>query len=171
MGLKAYRNRETIFYKEVAYHRYPDAEKRTHRTYYLGGAKWKISAKYLHRQMYEDAFGAIPKGYIVHHKDGNSNNNTIENLEILTNKEHMQLHMQESNRREQIRQTLERNRDKVKKAHKEYMKNRPAKSFTCAVCQKSFKSVVSFAKYCSKPCKWKIENQIQKEKRRFANFT
>ena len=32
--------------------------------------------------------GEIPKGYHVHHKDGNKQNNRVDNLEILSPKEH-----------------------------------------------------------------------------------
>ena len=74
------KNRETVIYAGVEYHRYPDAKRETHRTYYMGGAKWKKSAKYLHRKIWEDNFGEIPKGFVIHHKDGNRSNNTIENF-------------------------------------------------------------------------------------------
>ena len=46
----------------------------------------------LHRVIWEEHYGSIPKGYIVHHKDGNKLNNSIDNLELLTNEEHTSLH-------------------------------------------------------------------------------
>ena len=44
--------------------------------------------KYLHRLIYEDHYGEIPKGYIVHHKNGNKLDNSIDNLELMTLEEH-----------------------------------------------------------------------------------
>lgn len=46
----------------------------------------------IHRAIYEAYYGEIPKGYIIHHKDGNKLNNSIENLECLTRAEHASLH-------------------------------------------------------------------------------
>ena len=37
------------------------------------------------------AFGSIPVGYDVHHKDENPLNNILENLEVLEHSKHMQL--------------------------------------------------------------------------------
>jgi hypothetical protein len=42
----------------------------------------------IHRLVAETFIGEIPKGYQVHHKDGNKQNNNVENLEILSIKEH-----------------------------------------------------------------------------------
>jgi hypothetical protein len=41
-----------------------------------------------HRKVWERKFGNIPKGNIIHHKNGNKKDNRIENLECLTIKEH-----------------------------------------------------------------------------------
>ena len=50
---------------------------------------------YLHRHIWEEKFGEIPKGFIIHHKDGNTKNNLIENLQIMTQSEHLKLHQAE----------------------------------------------------------------------------
>ncbi len=42
----------------------------------------------VHRLVWEEQFGVIPKGMDIHHKDGNKLNNKIENLECLSRKEH-----------------------------------------------------------------------------------
>lgn len=42
----------------------------------------------LHRLVAEYFIGEIPEGYQVHHKDGNKQNNSVENLEIVTAWEH-----------------------------------------------------------------------------------
>lgn len=46
----------------------------------------------LHRAMWIEAFGPIPDGYQIHHRDGDKENNTIENFELLTASEHTKEH-------------------------------------------------------------------------------
>lgn len=48
--------------------------------------------KMLHRLIFEAVHGEIPKGYCVHHKDGNKLNNCILNLELLNMKYHQNIH-------------------------------------------------------------------------------
>ena len=43
-----------------------------------------------HRAIFEKAYGYLPEA--VHHIDGNSLNNALENLEGMTNSEHVALH-------------------------------------------------------------------------------
>lgn len=51
--------------------------------------------KGVHILVYQTFVGPIPKGYDVHHKDFNPLNNCIDNLELLTHKEHCLLHKPE----------------------------------------------------------------------------
>ena len=53
---------------------------------------WKDSAKYLHRVIWEENHGAIPKGMLIHHKDNNPENNDIDNLQLVTTQEHRRIH-------------------------------------------------------------------------------
>jgi hypothetical protein len=48
--------------------------------------------KRIHRLVYETFVGDISKGYTIHHKDFNCQNNRLENLEILSTKEHTKKH-------------------------------------------------------------------------------
>ncbi len=48
---------------------------------------------YEHQLVGTKAFGPIPKGYHVHHKEDPKTNNTPENLEVLSNSEHARLHI------------------------------------------------------------------------------
>lgn len=42
--------------------------------------------------VYNNGSWALKKGYVVHHKDGNHSNDSLENLEILTKSEHSSYH-------------------------------------------------------------------------------
>lgn len=48
--------------------------------------------RYLHRDVWQYYNGEIPEGCVVHHKDSNTENNNIDNLQMLTTKEHDLLH-------------------------------------------------------------------------------
>lgn len=47
---------------------------------------------FVHRRVAEKAFGPIPPGYHVHHKDHDKHNNRASNLEILSPSEHAKKH-------------------------------------------------------------------------------
>ena len=51
--------------------------------------------KLVHILVYQTFVGPIPEGYDVHHKDFNPLNNCLDNLELLTHKEHCLLHKPE----------------------------------------------------------------------------
>jgi len=53
------------------------------------------SIAYEYKKIYEKHFGKIPKGYHIHHIDGNSHNNDIKNLVCLSPEEHSKIHKDE----------------------------------------------------------------------------
>ena len=57
----------------------------------------KYHSKTLHRLIWEKHNGGIPKGYQVHHIDGNKLNNDISNLQLLSAEEHTTFHMEKDN--------------------------------------------------------------------------
>ena len=73
--------------------------------------------KYLHRLIYEDHYGEIPKGYIVHHKNENKLDNRIENLELLSRAEHTILHST-GNQYWLGKKHTEETKQKISKTHK-----------------------------------------------------
>src|SRR3990167_2006561 len=87
---------ESIIYKGIKFTRYPNAKSHTDRNYYRPSAKSrKDGIKRLHQEVYKDNFGSIPKGFVVHHKDHNTSNNSPENLGLLHRKEHYKHHFAE----------------------------------------------------------------------------
>ena len=57
----------------------------------MGGYKY-IGGRYAHRVIYEQEVGPIPRGGIIHHKDGDRSNNAVDNLEAMSVGDHMRLH-------------------------------------------------------------------------------
>ena len=49
---------------------------------------WKARARFI----WENVWGDIPKGYIIHHKDTDPQHDEIENLDCLTRAEHINIH-------------------------------------------------------------------------------
>lgn len=58
--------------------------------YFTRGAKG--TTEYLHRAVWQSHNGPIPAGVHIHHKDGNPENNAIENLEAIDGREHVRAH-------------------------------------------------------------------------------
>src|SRR5690349_10318668 len=48
--------------------------------------------RYIHRTVWEEHFGKIPNGLIVHHINGNKEDNNIYNLALMTRKAHALIH-------------------------------------------------------------------------------
>jgi hypothetical protein len=77
---------ESVVFQGVTYNRYPESKRISDRRYF------KRFRGYLHRDVWSASFGAIPKGGFIHHKDGNTVNNDISNLELVTPKQHADCH-------------------------------------------------------------------------------
>lgn len=54
--------------------------------------KGKVSTEMLHILIYEKHFGPIQEGLVIHHKDGSKINNNIDNLEAMTQRDHVRVH-------------------------------------------------------------------------------
>lgn len=61
-------------------------------TYNYIGTQSHNQDKMFHRILFEDFYGKIPNGFHIHHKDGNSLNNCILNLQIISPSEHNKIH-------------------------------------------------------------------------------
>ena len=126
--------------------------------------------KRLHIYIYEKYNGAIPKGMQVHHIDHNKDNNEIENLMLVTRKEHDKIHFEEmtDEEKERRRKNLQENArpkaiewhksEKGKQWHIEHYENvkeklRKTYKFKCENCGKEFQSTQIRSRFCSNVCK------------------
>ena len=54
---------------------------------------WRNGRTWLeHRVVWEETFGPIPEGMLVHHLNGNAQDNRPENLALMTRRRHFQTH-------------------------------------------------------------------------------
>ena len=51
-----------------------------------------------HRLVWQEAYGPIPDGMLVHHKNENGRDNRLENLELHSRAEHARFHMTDKKR-------------------------------------------------------------------------
>lgn len=127
--------------------------------------------KRLHRYVWENEVGEIPKGYHVHHIDGDKSNNSIDNLALITASGHERLHGAESKRKEQARKNIEHARKYAIEWHKseqgrEWHSKKalghktPRHLKNCAVCGKEFQGT-TLQKFCSNACKSKWRRDMK----------
>lgn len=60
--------------------------------------RYKRKRMRFHIAVWIEAFGDIPKGYCIHHKNGNKRDNTLENLCMMLMSEHKRLHAKSQKR-------------------------------------------------------------------------
>ncbi len=110
-----------VVFNGINYYRQPKSRHRTVRVYYRSN---KIGGKVLalHREIWKNNFGKIPKGFHIHHKDGNTFNNSVNNLECISASNHARLHSNSKDRIEKLRQTQKT--EKRKKAAEDWRKSK-----------------------------------------------
>lgn len=141
------------------------------RRYWIGHING--NCKRLHIYVWEKYNGKIPNGYHIHHKDFNTDNNEIENLEMLTENEHLSLHGQLEKNKVMAKRLIEQyarpkaiawhKSSKSTEFHKEHYENTLGKlhqqkvTRICEVCKKEFitDACKPNTKYCSNSCKSK----------------
>ena len=90
---------EVIEFNGIKFRRYPDSPHMQHRKYYKPHAGHiKNGVQSLHTEIWKAKYGPIPAGYHVHHKDGDTLNNDLSNLECISAAEHAAKHREERSR-------------------------------------------------------------------------
>ena len=107
----------------------------------------------LHRIVWEIHNGPIPKGFDIHHKDGDKLNNAINNLGCLSHSEHLSIHMKENSEKVHAWHKSPEGRKYLGEKASKLMAERPFKTCTCLQCKKNFLSQnVHRVKYCGINC-------------------
>lgn len=141
--------------------------------YYYAPRKDRSGLDMLHRMVYIHYNGEIPKGYCIHHKDGNKGNNDISNLECVKSSEHSHYHgvnapeelieFRKRNLEENARPAASvwhgsENGKEWHKQHYEQMKDKLHEKVeaVCIVCGKKYMTTrKENAKCCSNACRAK----------------
>ena len=136
--------------------------------------------KSLHRFVWEENNGVIPKGYEIHHIDFNKSNNHISNLIMLSKEEHLEIHsksltdQQRQFRRDNMNnvarpKAIEWHKSKEgldwhKKHYQECLKeSKPKMKRVCVFCGSEFIGY-SNSNYCSNKCKSAQRRKSGKDK-------
>lgn len=142
--------------------------------YFLSAQKINGKRQRLHRYVWETENNAtIPKGYDIHHKDGNKLNNDILNLVLLKNSEHQSLHQRnltDEQRKKKAENIIKYAMPKAVKWHKseqgrewhkqhgqEVFANLKPIKYICTYCGQEFETKNRYSKtsntFCSNRCK------------------
>ena len=149
---------EVIEFNGSRYARYTCAERESDRKYF------KDHGRLLHRDVWEFHNGPIADGYEIHHSDGDASNNSIENLECLTKREHARRHLGCT---EAMQENLERIRPLTKAWHgsdsgkdwhskhaKQIWSRRESYCMECQQCGAEYTTkTMGKSKYCSPKCR------------------
>lgn len=148
--------------------------------YYRSSQKINGKQVLLHRYVWEKYNGPIPKDCSIHHIDGNKDNNSIENLKLLSTSEHSSMHTKDriaENPKQYAEDFVARTNDKAKVWHKseagkEWHRMHAKSSIipamrktvgkVCKCCGKNYEASAPTAyrsKFCSRKCKAKARRQ------------
>lgn len=156
--------------------------------YYLCAYYFQRRGERLHRAVWRYHNGDIPQGCHVHHVDGDTSNNNICNLALMTGTEHLRAHMASTTRREQARENFIKTAvPAAKEWHaseeglawhsrhaKENWKLREDIIYECTQCGKAFKTKHMYGEndntFCSNNCKsqFRRESGVDNEERTCA---
>lgn len=154
---------KTIIYKDETFYL------QTSGKYYQSGRK-TVKHRLLHRRIWSDAHGEIPDGHVIHHIDGNWQNNELTNLETIPSGKHSSAHMVERHKDPQMKALFDAGLAKAREAAKEWHSSDEGREWhvknglsvwetktkgtaQCQKCNKTFETYwPSKAIYCSKAC-------------------
>ena len=122
----------------------------------------------LHRKVWEDANGPIPPGFHIHHRDHDSDNNELANLELVEESKHCSHHRQErlstggdlaaklaewrasSEGKETLRENAQKMRDRT-----------PLRKFACANCGVPVETRHPLQQCCAESCTLQLREKSQ----------
>ena len=152
--------------------------------YYLGSRSHPTTGKRerLHRAVWMKHYGVIPKGYEIHHKDEDKDNNDINNLEALKMVDHKSIHSNKEFHKERMRVRAAKNQplaaewhstSEGKLWHKKHFYEQwdkwESKESNCLNCGNEFSAKVTHnqTKFCSNKCKstWRRKQGLDNESR------
>lgn len=154
--------------------------KRSDNFYWYSTIPIEGKRRYMHKLVWSFYNGEIPKGYEIHHKDLDRDNNDISNLELLTIQEHKKLHSELNKLNEEtvkkwkgnIKLAIEKAKEWHKSEeginwHKTHAKNTNLGHLTfgereCEICSKKYVAKRKCQKYCSNNCRAKALRQRHK---------
>ena len=161
---------EIVVYRGIVFRRYPTSRSRADRVYYVPSSKYREQGVgRLHQEIWRDAYGPIPAGHHIHHRDGNPLNNSLDNLECVPGKEHQAYHMSllSDEERAERCEWFHKIRRRASNWHqssdgrqwhgelsKRLWKDRESQRYTCQQCGSAFTSRSHVPpKFCSNACK------------------
>ena len=115
--------------------------------------------------------GVLPKGMCVHHKDGDTSNNAISNLEIMSLVDHARMHTNRRIADPEQRDVLFRwhrspeGAEQLRVNAEKMRANTPERECTCRHCSEPFVTNHPTKAFCSKRCVYldRIERQPNRE--------
>lgn len=133
----------------------------------------------LHRFVWEQNNTAIPKGYHVHHLNGDKNDNTVANLRLLRQEEHLELHGKHLTEKQKaylkshkekfiLKATEWHKSEEGREWHRKHVKeqwhnwHKREKVNICSICGKEFLATRK-ARFCSILCKTKARREAGKD--------
>lgn len=145
--------------------------KRSDNLYWYSTTRVKGKRVYMHKYVWEYYNYPIPKGHEIHHIDLNRDNNDINNLKLLSTKEHKQIHNEINKKNEEIIKKWRGNLELAKIKAKEWHKSEAGKEWhrkhaidmgfgkldygerECMVCGKKYNAKRKCQKYCCNNCR------------------
>ena len=145
-------------------------------SFYLCGFYYQHKGKRLHRAVWEYHNGDIPKGYHVHHKDGDRSNNDISNLVLMQSSAHLSEHMSKEERKAKSREDIKAAIAEAPKWHrskegkewhskhgKAAWETRSIQTYTCTYCGKEYQTKCIYPKgsnhFCHNNCRAAFRRQ------------
>lgn len=161
--------------------RNPHVIYRGHRYYRKTGRKYYQrtwpSRALLHIQKWTDKYGPRPSGAVIHHKDGDPENNRLSNLELMTRSDHARLHGRQNGQACAERLAKGRlkaeawrksnvGRSKLRILARQRWMSMPMMPMVCAECGVSYEAKNPRRRYCGVKCVTRHQNRTHRARKK-----